>query len=167
MRILEVLIESLPSEHFYSEYLRQDLEADNIVSFYFVDDLFDSVPSHELEYQCGPPNLHFFDFDKVPIADGLHNLVTTLVFKNMSTQENAIRRVSSTYSFKNGDTVVLTLDYIRNVMEKGPFQEVIGVFEGASAAAIVLMDELQNAFRNDYRIAMRCDNFFVAFSRID
>lgn len=122
VRILEVLIESLPSEHFSSEYLRQDLEADNTVSFYFVNGLFDSIPSHELEYQCGPSNLHFFDFDKMSIADDLHNLVITLDFKNMSTQEDARRRVSSIYSFKNRDAVALALDYIRNVMkEEGSF----------------------------------------------
>ena len=129
-----------------------------------MDGLFDSVPSHELEYQCGPPNLHFFDFDKVPIADGLHNLVRTLDFKNMSTPEEAMRRVSSTYSFKNRDAVALTLDYIRNVMEEeGPFQGVIGASEGASAAATVLMDELQNASKNGHRTATRCGVFFVAF----
>lgn len=128
-----------------------------------MDDLFDSVPSHKLEYRCGPPNLHFFDFDEVPIADDLHNLVTTLNFKNMSTQEDAMRRVSSTYSFKNRDAVALTLDYIRNVIEEGPFQGVTGASESASAAATVLIDELQNASKNGHRTVMRCGIFFVAF----
>lgn len=128
-----------------------------------MDGLFDSVPSPELEYQCPPPNLHFFDFDKVPIAAGLHNLAATLDLKNMSTPEEAMRRVSSTYSFKNRDAVALTLDYIRNVIkEEGPFQGVIGASEGASAAATVLMNELQGSSDNGHRTAMKCGIFFVA-----
>ena len=133
-----------------------------------MDDLFNSVPSHKLEYQYGPSNLHFFDFDKISIADDLYNLVITLDFKNMSTQEDARRRVSSIYSFKNRDAVALTLDYIRNVMEEeGPFQEVIEASEGASATATVLINELQNAFKNGYRTAIRCGICFVAFPRIE
>ena len=151
------------TDHFCSGHLRQDLEADNTASFYFVDGLFDSVPCLELEYQCPPPNLHFFDFDNVPVAAGIHNVAATLDLKNMSTPEEAMRRVSSTYRFKNRDAVALTLDYIGNVIkEEGPFQGVIGASEGASAAATVLMNELQTSSDNGHRTAMRCGIFFVA-----
>ena len=154
---------TLQPNNLSSGHLRQDLEGDNTASFYFVDGLFDGVPSPELEYQCPPPNLHFFDFDKVPIAAGLHNLAATLDLKSMSTPEEAIRRVSSTYGFKDRDAVDLTLDYIRNVIEEeGPFQGVIGASEGASAAATVLMNELYNSSENGHRTAMRCGIFFVA-----
>lgn len=162
MRILGVSVEQR-SEQFSSGHLRQNLEADNTASFYFVDGLFDSVPAPGLEYQCPPPNLNFFDFDKVPIAAGMDNLVATLDLKNMSTPEQAMRRVSSTYHFKNRDAVGLMLDYIRNVIEEeGPFQGVIGTSEGAVAASTVLMDELQRSSEHGHRTAMRCGIFFVA-----
>lgn len=156
-------VDPLASDNLSSGHLRQDLEADNTASFYFVDGLFDGVPSTELEYQCPPPNLHYFGFDKVPIAAGLQNLAATLDFKNMSTPEEAMRRVSSIYKLKNRDAVGLTIDYIRNVInEEGPFQGVIGASEGAAAASTVLMDELQRSSESGYRTAMKCGIFFVA-----
>lgn len=162
VRMLQVSVEQR-SKQFSSGHLRQDLEADNTASFYFVDGLFDSVPASELEYQCPPPNLHFFDFDKVPIAAGMDNLVATLELKNMSTPEEAMRKASSTYHLKNPDAVGLMLDYIRNVIEEeGPFQGVVGTSAGATAAATVLMDELQRSSEDGHRTAMRCGIFFVA-----
>ncbi|MCJ1458239.1 hypothetical protein MMC28_008610 [Mycoblastus sanguinarius] len=81
----------------------------------------------------------------------------------MSTPEDAMRRISSTYGHKNRDAVNLTIDYIRNViLEEGPFQGVIGGSEGASAAATVLIDELETSRKDGRPPAMKCGIFFVA-----
>lgn len=47
--------------------------------------LFDSVPSPDLENQCPPPKINFFDFEEVLIAAGLHVSAKALNTKTMST----------------------------------------------------------------------------------
>lgn len=144
-------------------HLRQNLEADNTASFYFVDGLFNGEPSPYLEYQCQPPNLHFFDFEGTPLAGDLHDLADALKLKDRSTPENAMRRILSMYPLGPRDSVNLTLEYVRNIIEEeGPFHGVIGASEGASAAATVLLNELQISQATGHPSAMQCGIFFVA-----
>lgn len=142
--------------------MRQDLEADNTASFYFVDALFPSVPSSESEYQCTPPNLQFFDFDSIPIDQGLSYIAKKLAFTVDDSPEDAMRKMATMCRQKNPDAVALTLDYVRNIIEEdGPFDGVIGGSEGAGAAATVLVDCLRMSEKAGTPSAMKCGIFFV------
>lgn len=125
-----------------------------------MDGLFNSIASPELEYQCPPPNLSYFDYEMVDVSAGLHHLAEMLDLKRFSTPEDAVRGQS--FGPKRNDAVTLTLDYVRNIIEEeGPFHGVIGASEGAGAAATVLINELETSYKNGCRPEMQCGIFFV------
>ena len=77
-----------------------------------------------------------------------------------------MQKILSTQEFTNRDAVSLTLDYVRNVIkEEGSFEGVIRASEGASAAATVLMDEVQTSSRNGCPNPMEIWHFLCRYSR--
>ena len=76
-----------------------------------------------------------------------------------------MRRTWTMYgpSKDNHNPTALTLDYVRNIIEEeGPFHGVIGGSEGGSAAATVLLDQLDLARSAGIPATMKCGIFFVS-----
>lgn len=76
-----------------------------------------------------------------------------------------MRRVWTTYgpSKDHHNAAALMLEYVRNIIEEdGPFHGVIGGSEGGSAAATVLLDQLELARRAGVPATMKCGIFFVS-----
>lgn len=76
-----------------------------------------------------------------------------------------MRRVWTTYgpSKDHHNAAALMLEYVRNIIEEeGPFHGVIGGSEGGSAAATVLLDQLELARGAGVPATMKCGIFFVS-----
>ena len=59
-------------------------------------------------------------------------------------------------------SVGVTLDYLYNVMEdEGPFDGVIGISEGASVAATLLIEDIQACKAKQTRSRFRCGIFYI------
>ena len=141
---------------------------DNTASFYFVDALFPSIPPKEVEYECTPPNLQYFDFDDVPVDQGLGYLAKMLDFGVDESPEDGMRKSASLAKHRNPDAISLTLEYVRNIIdEDGPFDGVIGASEGAGAAATVLLDCLAMSQKGGLPTTMKCGIFFVGMPPLD
>lgn len=186
-------------------HLRQDLEADNTASFVFLDGLFASEGSKVIEYGCPPPNLNWFDLPKETDRDEevLANCrqIKDEYTSGKVTAEEAMRAVQiyardmfmpspspSPHAALDDDTSSaeaaatelgkdICMAYIRNfIQEEGPFHGVIGTSQGATVAAMVLLDDLDKSSRwrkdedNDSISSsssmFECGVFFVGFPPI-
>ena len=59
-------------------------------------------------------------------------------------------------------SVIIALEYLHNIMEdEGPFDGVMGVSEGASVAATLLIEDLQACKARNAQSSLRCGIFFI------
>ena len=89
-----------------------------------------------------------------------------LTFNDLDKPEDKARRVWTMYKPPKDslNASALMLDYVRNIIdEEGPFHGVIGASKGGSAAATVLLDQLELARRSaSVPGTMKCGIFFVS-----
>ncbi|MCJ1232725.1 hypothetical protein MMC14_000678 [Varicellaria rhodocarpa] len=118
----------------------------------------------QLEYECPAPNLHWFDLDRIPGPSDAHELVKVLDFSSKTCVEDVLRQTWAYFKPKNRDAVGMTINYLRNfIEEEGPFQGVIGLSEGAGAAATVLIDHLEICRARGSPSIIQCGIFLVGF----
>ena len=116
----------------------------------------------QLEFECAPPNLHWFDLEWLVEATNPFEILKLLDVSNISCAEDVTRQTWKLFKPKNGDAVRLTVEYMRNFIDdEGPFDGVIGLSEGASAAATVLVDHLEICQIRGSPRTIQCGIFFV------
>ncbi|KAI9716039.1 MAG: hypothetical protein M1828_000506 [Chrysothrix sp. TS-e1954] len=145
------------------DHLRRDLELDDTASFHFIEGLFPSEPIRDVEYECPAPNLRWYDHNGIDLTKGVKHFSEMLTFKNMTSPEDGARRAWEDYSGGVSNGTELMVEYARNIIEdEGPFDGFIGASEGGSAAATVLMDQLQLSRKQGQACTIQCAIFFVA-----
>ena len=143
--------------------MRKDLESDNTATFYFLEGLFEAEPTPDVEYECPPPNLRWFDYEFVDLSKGFRHFSELVTSKEMTSPEDGVRRAWDRYKGGTLGSVELMLEYVRNIVEEeGPFQGIIGASEGGSAAATVLFDQLTLARKLGQPCTIQCGIFFVS-----
>lgn len=163
-------------------HLRQDLEADNTASFVFLDGLFASEGSTIIEYQCPAPNLHWFDLPKetgrdVEALAHCRQIRDEYTSRNITAEEAmralqiyARKRFMPSHAIDASaaeDGKEICMEYIRNfIQDEGPFHGVIGTSQGATVAAMVLLDDLEMSRKENRRSEFECGVFFVGFPPI-
>ena len=87
-----------------------------------------------------------------------------LTFNNLDKPEDKAWRVWTMYRLPKDSYNASTrmLDYVRNIIEDGPFHGVIGASEGGSAGATVLLDQLELARSPGVPATMKCGIFFLS-----
>lgn len=146
-------------------HLRNNLEADNTADFYFVDGLYEVLPYSDLEYQCPPPILSYFNYSATRTTiSSFQAQVDHLTFPGIDAPEDRMRMVWKKYGPQNHHNATsVTLEYLQNIIEdEGPFHGVIGVSEGGCAAATMLLDHLQRSRDANKAATMMCGVFFVS-----
>ena len=143
--------------------MRTELELDDTANFHFLDGLFQSEPIPDVEYECPAPNLRWYDYDELDLTQGVQQFAEMLTFKDMISPEDGVRRAWGKFGGQVSDATELMVEYARNVIEdEGPFDGVIGASEGGSAAATVLIDQLELARQEGRPCSMRAGIFFVS-----
>ena len=146
-------------------HLTQNLEADNTATFYFVDGLYDVPPLPDLEYECAPPNLVYFQYSSMnPSGSSFQSQIDFLRLRDANDPHDQLRRLWREYGPQDHSNVTsVTLEYIQNIIEdEGPFHGVIGASEGGCAAATVLLDHLQRSRGVNDAATMMCGVFFIS-----
>ena len=88
-------------------------------------------------------------------------------FNNEVLPEAALRTVLNLVT-TNRETVSMSHDYMQQVLDQeGPFHGVIGASEGASAAASVLMRDLDTCRKTNRKSSLKCGIFMVGFPAIN
>jgi hypothetical protein len=97
-----------------------------------------------------------------PIDISVEFLTEKLAFMKTGSPEDAMRKVYTTFGHADDDSVILTVEYIRNILEEdGPFDGVIGTSQGACAAATALVDSLETSRKTARPNPMKCGIFFI------
>ena len=159
------------------------------ITFHFARGYLDSQPPPGLAEQLeGPPHLRFFQWDSA-ILDLFDINYATHVQKygplNLAKGRDIPARDASEEE-KNkqpseddtdtpsrfGDSIMavapepwsvaLALEYLHNIIEdEGPFHGVIGVSEGASVAATLLVEDIQRCKAEGTKSQLRCGLFYI------
>ncbi|KAM0805905.1 serine hydrolase-domain-containing protein [Usnea florida] len=167
--------------------LLTQLSDDKNITFHFAQGYLDSPPPQWLAEQLeGPPHLRFFQWNTALLNLGYekyvqqHGALTDALALDAplsSSQQAPPKRqppnddddpLASIYSSLTATnpaailpepwSVTLALEYLHNIMDtSGPFDGVIGVSEGASVAATLLVEDLQSHLPS----TLRCALFYI------
>lgn len=146
-------------------------------TFHFAKGLVNSPPPAWLAEQLeGPPHLRFFEWDLAVLDEGYENHVRKYGIHNRG--KDPLGMIGEGEQDLEGPgelgplsaeilepklwSVGVALEYLHNIMEdEGPFHGVVGVSEGASVAATLLIDDIQQCKDKQLKSHLRCGLFFI------
>ena len=146
---------------------------DENITFYYAQGFLDSHPPPWLEVALdGPPHLKFFQWDS-SLLDVWHEAhVRKYGLKGwwgkpgeeQDVDEDLLTLLFAEY-IKNPPepwSVGIALEYLHNIIkDEGPFDGVIGISEGASVAATLLIEDIQACKARQTRSPLRCGIFYI------
>ena len=139
---------------------RKQLSNDENITFYYAQGFLESRPPTWLEAAVdGPPYLKFYEWesdDLEEFGDHIRSLGPPAETPSPFPLAEFLKRPPEPWS------VGVTLDYLYNVIEdEGPFDGVIGISEGASVAATLLIEDIQACKAKQTQSRFRCGIFYI------
>lgn len=155
----------------------QQMSNDENITFHYAQGFLDSQPPPWLEEALeGPPHLRFFQWNSALLdvwyeahvrkygAPSVEKGWWGKMEEEKDADDELLTLLFSEYMNNPPEpwSVGIALEYLHNIIEdEGPFDGVIGISEGASVAATLLVEDLQACKAKQIRSNLRCGIFFI------